>query len=93
MIAKLKALLNLFRKGNRILEPGLWRNRAALVGYLTPLLIAVFATADAFGFDVDLDPDTLERASYGIAAIVPVFMAVVSTITSRGVGLPEKKDD
>ena len=92
MIAKLKTLLDLFRKGNRLTDAALWQNRAALVGVLTAFLIAVVSALRAFGFDLNLDDDTLERAAYGIAALVPIFMAVVQAITSRGVGLPEKKD-
>jgi hypothetical protein len=92
MIAKMKALFDLFRKGSRISEPGIWRNRAALVGVLTPFLIALGGTAKAFGFDLGIDEDQWERAAHGIAALVPVFMAIILTITSRGVGLPEKKE-
>jgi hypothetical protein len=91
MIAKMKALFDLFRKGQRIAEPGLWRNRAALVGVLTPLLIATGATAKTFGFDLGLDNSQWEMAAHGIASLSAVFMAVVITISSRGVGLPEKK--
>ena len=67
MMAKLKALLDVFRKGERVADQSVIHNSIALAGALTAL---AQGAVTAFG----------------------VYTTLAMAASSRGVGLPAKKD-
>jgi hypothetical protein len=84
---KLFALLGVFRHGNAVADPALWKNRAGMTMALTALITAIVAAAKAFGYELPIDGDTAALIAGGIAAVVGIW---ANYATSDKVGLPAK---
>jgi len=82
--------LDLLRKGNRVQQAAAWKN-TALVG---DLIVAAFALATALtGHQWDI---TQEAANHAAGVIIAAWLAmhgVITTITTRKIGLPAKKPE
>lgn len=85
---KIKALLDLFRKGNEVANPGAWKNSTIVAN----LLLAVIGVGAAFGFKVDLTPDNATAIAGGVVAVVTLANGVLAAITSKRAGLPAKSE-
>lgn len=84
-MAKLLALLNLFRQGNAVANPAVWKNRGMFTAALVAVLAAAERVADAFGYPLGItDSDNVAIAT-GLSAVVHI---VLTLITSDKVGLP-----
>ena len=88
MIDEFKAFFVAFQKGKQLASSATWKNRTIATNALVAFLGAVLLIAKGFGYDIHLDQDTLAALAGGIAAIVPVFNAIMHVITSAKVGLP-----
>lgn len=84
---KLVALWGLFRKGEVVADPALWKQRQITVTLLAPLLGALAATLRSFGFDLGLSDSDLVALAGGVIVAANVVLTVV---TSDKVGLPVK---
>jgi uncharacterized membrane protein len=82
---KLFAVLALFRKGNAVADPALWKNGSITVMAIVPVLLALVRVAQAFGVDVQVSDADANAIALGIVSLVGVFSHV---ITSEKVGLP-----
>jgi hypothetical protein len=87
LFKSIPAFLELFKEGKEIANAATWKNRTVA----TNALVAFFGTAvvigNNFGFDLQLDPATLQQLGAGIVAAVAVVNAVMHVITSKKVGL------
>lgn len=81
---KLKAILALFRQGNAVADPALWKNRQITATVLAGLILAVINLLAAFGFSIPIDPDTANAVAAGIIGIVNVILTMT---TSKTVGI------
>jgi NhaP-type Na+/H+ or K+/H+ antiporter len=85
-MTKLMALFALFRKGNAVANPELWKHGgAALQAALVSLIVSLASTGTAFGIDLDMSTETAGAVAAGIMALSSV---VVTYITSKRIGLP-----
>jgi NhaP-type Na+/H+ or K+/H+ antiporter len=85
-MTKLLAILALFRKGNAVANPELWKNGgAALQVALTGFIISMAATGRVFGFDIPINIETAGAIAAGVMAVASVC---VTYISSKRVGLP-----
>lgn len=92
MLTKLRAALNVLRKGERVADPTVWENSALIVATLTPFLISLDELVRTFGFETGLTPVQLEALAHGIATAAGIYLTVSLAVTSRRVGLlPAKK--
>lgn len=82
---KLMAFLSLFRKGQQIANPTLWKSRQITGTMVGVFLIALAQAASAMGYSLPLDEGT--AATIG-AGIVGLYNLVLTIITSRKAGLP-----
>lgn len=82
---KLLALLSLFREGNEVADPKLWKTRQNNANIFVPVLAALVAVLRLFGVDVPLDNDSLALLSGGLLVLVNL---VITNISSKRVGLP-----
>lgn len=82
---KLMAFLSLFRKGQQIANPTLWKSRQITGTMVGVFLIALAQAASAMGYSLPLDEGT--AATIG-AGIVGMYNLVLTIITSRKAGLP-----
>lgn len=85
--------LEAFRRGKQVADPATWKNRAVAVDALSGLLIAAFAIAKGFGYDLPVTADTIELASSCLVTLVLAGNAVVHVVSSRTVGLPPRAAD
>jgi hypothetical protein len=77
---KITALLQLFRRGSAMAEPGAIQNSAVIAA----VIVAIASTATAFGYPLPIDDQIAQAIAGGVAALA----GVVLTITSEHVGLP-----
>lgn len=82
---KLFAVLALFRKGNAVADPAMWKNGSITVLLLVPGILALNRVSEAFGFGLGISEAEASNIATGIVAIVGVVSHV---ITSKTVGLP-----
>lgn len=84
---KLLVLLDLFRQGNAVADPALWKRRQITASLLLPFFGALLATARAFGHEIPL---TDEQIAQLVAGLVVAINCVLTLTTSKTVGLPAK---
>ena len=82
---KLKSILDLFRKGNAVLDPALWKNRQITATVLAGVILALVHVLSAFGFAVPIDMDTASAIAAGVIGLVNV---VLTMTTTDKIGLP-----
>lgn len=92
MIKEFQAFFTLFQQGKQLTNSKLWKDRQNASNVLTAVLGAAVVVAGGFGYVVPVDQNTLAAAAGGIAALVGVFNAVITTITSAKVGVQSKTD-
>ena len=86
---KLLALLDLFRKGNAVADPALWKSRQIKATLLLPVFGALIVALRAFGWEVPLDDtDTTQL----VTGLVVLLNLVLTLTTTDKVGLPAKPD-
>ena len=86
---KLLTLLDLFRKGNAVADPALWKSRQIKATLLLPVFGALIAVLRAFGLEVPLD-DT--ETTQLVTGLVVLLNLVLTLTTTDKVGLPAKPD-
>ena len=86
---KLLALLDLFRKGNAVADPALWKSRQIKATLLLPTFGALIAVLRAFGLEVPLDDTQITQLVTGLVVLLNLLLTVSTT---DKVGLPSKPD-
>lgn len=84
---KLASLFDLFRKGNAVADPALFKNGAMAISLLVPLLLSVARVANAFGVELVITEADAATLAAGVVSLVGI---VSHLITSKTVGLPAK---
>lgn len=82
---KLKSILNLFRKGNAVLDPALWKNRQITATVLAGVILALINVLSAFGFAIPIDVETANAIAAGLIGLVNVILTMTTT---DKIGLP-----
>ena len=86
---KLLAILDLFRKGNAVADPQLWKSRQIKATLLLPTFGALVAVLRAFGLEVPLDDTQITQLVTGLVVLINCLLTVSTT---DKVGLPAKPD-
>lgn len=76
-----------FQKGKQLTNAAVWKNRAIAGSLVLGFLTSALAVSKAFGYDIQVDAETLEAVAYGIAGLATFGNAVVHTVTSTKVGV------
>lgn len=88
MLAKLKALFTVLKKGESVSDPAAWKNRQIAANTITALLIALAGAAAAFGVDLGVTDAQIESAVVGGVAIFGLVANIWATLaTSKKVGI------
>ena len=88
-MSKLLALLDLFRKGNAVADPALWKHRQITATILIPIFGSLVAALDAFGVKVPIDDLQITQFVTGLVVAINL---VLSVTTTDKVGLPPKPE-
>lgn len=86
---KLLAILDLFRKGNAVADPALWKSRQIKATLLLPTFGALVAVLRAFGLEVPLDDTQITQLVTGLVVLINCLLTVSTT---DKVGLPAKPE-
>lgn len=89
MLDKLTSALNVFRKGEAVADPAMWKSGQVSATMLGGLVIAVIQLAKAFNYDIPMDADTATAIAGGVIAAVN-FILTLTTSTHVGI-LPPKE--
>lgn len=84
MIAKMKALMTLMRKGRSVADPAKWKSRQITATALTGAIWATIQAAEAFGYAIPIDEATVDSVAIGVLALVNW---VLTLSTSEKIGL------
>ena len=87
MITEFKSFFIAFREGKELVHATTWKNRTLASNALVAFLGAAAVIAKGFGYDFNLDQETISAVGAGIAAFVTVGNSVMHVITSKKVGL------
>ena len=82
----MKALFDLFKKGNAVADPSKWKNRQITATMLAMLIVALIKVIGLFGYEIPVDENTATAIAGGIIGVVNV---VLTLTTSKTVGVPE----
>jgi hypothetical protein len=82
---KLKAILALFRQGNAVVDPQLWKNRQITATVLAGVILALAHVLAVFGFVIPVDMDTANAIA---ATVIGLVNIVLTMTTSKTVGIP-----
>jgi hypothetical protein len=86
---KLLAALNIFRKGQVVVNPTAWKNGQITGSVLAGFFAALIGGAKAFGYNLPVSDDQLLAIGSGIVAIGGLLINPAVTIASSDkVGLP-----
>lgn len=84
---KIAALWGLFRQGQSVADPKLWKERQVTATVLAGVLLALVEAVRAFGVEVPVDSESATAIAAGVIGVVNV---VLTYATSDKVGLPAK---
>lgn len=88
MFEKLGAFWNLFRRGQEVSDPALWKAKQVTGNMMGAVILALVAVAKGFGYELPMDNETALLIGGGFVAIGNVVLTI---ITSKRAGLPLKE--
>jgi len=88
-MGKITALWALFRQGQSVADPALWKTRQITATVIGGLILAMVNVAASFGYAIPLDMDAANAIGAGLLALVNVLLTVSTT---EKVGLPAKPE-
>ena len=84
MFTKVKAAFSLVQKGKAVSDPAKWKSRQITATALTGAIWAAIQTAEAFGYVLPVDEQTVDSVAIGVLAFVN-WVLTLSTSTKVGV--------
>jgi hypothetical protein len=81
MLEKISAFWNLFRQGEAVADPRLWKTRQITVTAVAGFLMALVATAKALGYEIPFDQDAANAVGAGVIAVANVVLTLISSKT------------
>ena len=72
-MGKLLALFDLFRKGNAVADPALWKDRTALTLALTGVILAIVKVAGGLGYAIPISETEAATLAAAVAIAVGLF--------------------
>ena len=76
---KLFALLTLFRKGNAVADPSLWKKRQVEATMLGGVIVAGIQVLQAFGVDLPITADDATALAAGLLVLINTCLTYVTT--------------
>ena len=86
----IKDIYDAFQIGKSLANSAAWKNRAVAGNALATLATLSMGIASVFGYQIDVDSDSVQAIAGGIASVIFLLNAGVHIITSDKIGLPSK---
>jgi len=84
MIKRARAAYKLLQKGKVVADPAKWKGRQITATALTGVIWASINTAEAFGYAIPIDSETVDAVAVGFLALINWLLTLS---TSKKVGL------
>ena len=84
MIKKITTSMTLLKRGKVVADPANWKSRQITATVLTGVIWSAINAAEAFGYAIPVDAETVDAVAVGVLALVN-FLLTLST--SEKVGL------
>ena len=88
MINEFKSFFTAFKQGKQLANSATWKNRTVATNALVAFLGAMVIIGKGFGYDFNLDQDTITAVGAGVAAFVTVGNSIMQVVTTKKIGLP-----
>lgn len=82
--------LTVFRQGEEVANPALWKNSQLAVTAIATLIAGLLNLASSFGYSLSISDTDVNTLSTAIVYIVGAYNIIVTLISSRKVGFPAK---
>ena len=92
MIEKIKALFAVFKTGEMVADPKLWKLGQIGAGALAAFLIAVVSAARMFGYDLHISDEDLLKVAGGVIALLSAFQPIATVVSTDKLGLRPRAD-
>jgi len=92
MVNKLRASIDVLRKGRMVANPSAWKSRHITTAAVAGFLVAISQALEAFGYG-HLFPVNAESAAVLAAAVLVIADLFLVPATTEKVGLPTVGDD
>ena len=89
---KISAFLELFQKGKGVANPEAWKTQQNVTASLVAVLSAGLVIAKVFGYDFNIDQETLGAVCGGLGAAYGIYNLVLTTITTKKIGTAPKPE-
>lgn len=87
LIANLPKFWDLFKEGEALSNAAAWKNKLVAVNGVVAFIATALLIAKAYGFDLELDDDTIHGLAGGVVALVGAVNAVMHVVANKDVGL------
>ena len=84
MFTKIKTAFSLVQKGKAVADPAKWKSRQITATALTGFIWTAIQTAEAFGYALPVDAQTVDSVAIGVLALVN-WLLTLSTSEKVGV--------
>ena len=84
MIKKITASMTLLKRGKSVADPAKWKSRQITATVLTGIIWSAINAAEAFGYAIPVDSETVDAVAVGFLALVN-WMLTLSTSKKVGV--------
>jgi len=86
-MGKLYGLWRVFKAGEQVANPALWKTGQITINGLSALFLAIIGAASAFGYDIPATPEQIDSIGLGVLAL---FNIVFTIVTSKTIGMPPR---
>ena len=83
MIKKITTSMTLLKKGKVVADPAKWKSRQITATVLTGVIWLAINAAEAFGYAIPVDAETVDAVAVGVLALVN-FLLTLSTSEKVG---------
>lgn len=86
-IQNIPRFLEVFKEGKELSNAATWKNRTVTANILVALLGTLITVAKTYGYNFNLDDQTVAGLATGIVSFVTAINAIMHVITSARVGV------
>lgn len=80
-------ILNALKKGESVANPEAWKTQQNITASLVAVFSAGLAIAKVFGYDIQIDSETMVALCGGMGAAYGIYNLIVTTISTKKIGM------
>jgi hypothetical protein len=83
----IQSIFDLFKKGNEVVNPAAVKKGQITSNNILTVITALLAIASSFGYDFNIDKETLVSIVSGLSSLALVVNSILTVISSKKAGL------